>query len=107
MVVMDLHFPVYVSRVVREQDLAPPAGMWAEETLCAGARYHSPSPLVVHEVEITDTESVFLCGTCLDNFRVYRAILEAHEGNAPWPLRREFGNLIRALVERAWEVSHG
>lgn len=79
---------------------------------CQGAKYHSPSPLVVHRVSLVDKPVqsrsehwVFLCGTCRDNLHVFQSILRMKDGDVPWPVRREFGNLVRALGERGWEMN--
>lgn len=69
-------------------------------TDCQGAKYHSPNPLLVEEVDLPSGETVTLCGTCVDNLRVLQAVMDHHDGEAPWPLRREFGNQIRAIAER-------
>lgn len=81
---------------------------------CEGAKYHSPSPLVVHRVPLVDDPLqsrpehwVFLCGTCEDNLNVLMSVLRLCEGDVPWPVRREFGNLIRSVAERGWEMMHG
>lgn len=73
---------------------------YATEWRCEGALHHSPNPLVLHMVDL-GSEEVMLCGTCRDNFATLREITDAYDGKPPWPLRREFGNLIRALVTRA------
>ena len=44
-----------------------------------------------------------LCGTCADNLTTYRVLMAASNGRLPWEIRREFGNLIRALGTSAWE----
>lgn len=69
---------------------------------CVGARYHSPTPLLVKQVEI-DEAAEWLCGTCEDNLGVFLSLMTTSNGTLPWAVRREFGNLLRALGLRAWE----
>jgi hypothetical protein len=75
---------------------------------CAGARYHSPTPLLVSAVSV-DEASEWLCGTCEDNLAVFLTLMNGSNGTLDWAVRREFGNLLRALGMRAWEHrgSHG
>lgn len=78
---------------------------------CEGAKYHSPTPLVVEPVLLSATMTVMLCGTCRDNVGTFLALMTASNGSLPWEVRREFGNLIRSLGQSAWEKrveeSHG
>ena len=68
---------------------------------CQGARFHSPSPLLLEEVEISSGKWVTLCGTCQDNLKVYEELKTHYDGEIPWKVRREFGNLIRAIGDVA------
>lgn len=68
--------------------------------VCEGSKFHSPNPLVVHPVHLPDGSAVMLCGTCRDNHIVLRSLMDASDEPVAWPVRREFGNLIRAIAER-------
>lgn len=81
------------------RDVAPstlPGRLVAPELDCEGAAFHSPNPLLLHEIEI-GSQTVLLCGTCRANLAVLRALLD-HHGELPWPVRREFGNRLRTLL---------
>jgi hypothetical protein len=52
-------------------------------------------------------ESVFLCGTCAANLTVLLRLMAASSGELPWEVRREFGNTIRALADKAWSYYIG
>ncbi len=94
----------------------PVALSWLQTGSCEGSVHHSPSPLLIRPVYLsalldevlggqarTEEDLVYLCSTCRDNVTVYLAILYAYSGAAPMAVRRDFGNLILALGERAWE----
>lgn len=70
-------------------------GVPADEA-CQGAKHHSPRPLVLHDVALPDGTTVLLCGTCQDNLQTLEFLRTA--GPLDWPVRREFGNQIRALA---------
>jgi hypothetical protein len=79
---------------------------------CTGAKFHSPSPLVLREVDLVPwdpkaKEIVWLCGTCADNLLVLQHLLEANDGEMDWATRREFGNQVRALGLRGWSIYSG
>jgi hypothetical protein len=75
-----------------------PGRLAVEGTGCEGAKFHSPSTLLLNKVDLPDGRTVALCGTCRDNLAVL-ALLLAHYGqDLPWPVRREFGNVLRALL---------
>lgn len=82
----------------------------SRDQVCEGAMYHTPRPLVLMHVLLIPTdwlgdlngEKVWLCGTCRENLEVYQALLWRYDGELPWPLKREFGNMIRALGDRSW-----
>lgn len=83
---------------------------------CEGAKFHSPNPLLVIEVPIVDPDwpgattvgpTAWICRTCFDNLRVYRHLLGECDGQLAWPIRREFGNQIRALGDKGWQEHVG
>jgi len=49
-----------------------------------------------------DDEIVYLCGTCADNVNVLLALLNGHDGDVPWPVKRCFGNLVRNVADQAY-----
>ena len=49
-------------------------------------------------------ETIFLCGVCLDNLNTYLIRLYQSSGTLEWTERRVFGNLTRALGQRAWDL---
>jgi hypothetical protein len=65
---------------------------------CQGAKFHSPRPMILHETPVGSGDVVLLCGTCRDNLAVLEALQESTEEALPGPLRREWGNVIRALA---------
>ena len=50
---------------------------------------------------------VWLCSTCYDNVQVFVLLMARTEGDLTWEIRREFGNRIRDLGQRAWEHYQG
>lgn len=68
---------------------------------CEGSRYHSPRPLMTYRVALDDGAIVQLCGTCRDNLRLLRNLLD-EDAPLPWDALREFGNRIRDLGRRGW-----
>jgi hypothetical protein len=90
-------FPNAIKAALRDVDPNTlPGRPTTDGQVCAGAKFHSPTPLVLHEVEING-QPVQLCGTCRSNLGVLRALLTRH-GELPWPVRREFGNRLRELL---------
>ena len=88
---------------------------WVQGTACEGSKFHSPRPLLVlphdlrnhvglalQEPAPSESENVYLCGTCADNLTLYLAILLAYDGETPGSVRKDFGNTIRYLGDRAW-----
>lgn len=82
---------------------------------CAGARFHSPTPLFVQQVCLVsaswgevaaDAPKEMLCGTCRDNLLVLQHIMGAGQGGLSWEIRREFGNSIRHLAQVGWDFYH-
>ena len=77
---------------------------------CEGAKFHSPTPLILHEVDLIPWDQtaprlyVKLCGTCRDNLWVYQQIMLRNDGDMTWELQRCFGNRIRGLAKRAWDT---
>lgn len=83
---------------------------------CAGATFHSPTPLMLHEVPLDPywggcSMMAWMCATCADNLKSFQCLLVEHEGEIPWALQRQFGNVLRALAMRGWDhyktVSNG
>lgn len=89
-----------------------------DETVCEGAIYHSPSPLVVDLLPLADPDcwpedidpdlvasapQARLCGTCRVNVALLLNLLHANDGDVAWAVRREFGNHTRALAMKGWE----
>lgn len=99
-----MKFPQRVRTALAETDCSGLPGTLALDRECAGAKFHSPTPLVLHEVEVGG-DPVLLCGTCAANLRVLQHLLVQTDGDLPWTVRREFGNLIRAIALRGWQVS--
>jgi hypothetical protein len=87
---------------------------WVSGPPCDGSKFHSPTPLIVREYYLSDVvftmkdntslheDPVHLCATCSDNMDVYLSILYAYDGVMPTLSRRDFGNTIRDLGDRAW-----
>ena len=94
-----------LSRLEADQGASVVGGVLALGQVCAGARHHSPTPLVLHDTALFSGRRVLLCGTCVDNIAVLQRLMTTSEAPLPWPLRREFGNLVRALAEEGWEYS--
>lgn len=91
-------FPRATAVAIQEAGLTDRLGTLATEGSCSGAKFHSPRPLVLHEIILTDGRRVLLCAVCRDNLRVLKILVDFHEGNLPWRIRREFGNGIRLLA---------
>lgn len=98
--------------------VAPASLEWLAGGECEGSKFHSPAPLLVRPVALgdavatlvfeqessTDDEPVRLCATCTDNLTVYLSVLAAYAGDTPQAVRRDFGNIIRVLGDRAWTL---
>lgn len=84
---------------------------------CAGAKFHSPTPLFTHEVRLVpmqwwinaganplekSTPIAWLCATCKDNLNLLHQIIYRGNGEVPWSVRREFGNELRRLAFQGW-----
>lgn len=101
-------FPRLVREALSETGFSVPGQRLTDEAVCEGAKHHSPTPLMVKEVSLSPSgggTTAMLCGTCADNLAVLQHLLSQHGGEMQWPLRREFGNLIRALAEKGWAES--
>jgi hypothetical protein len=86
-----------------------------DNTSCEGSKFHSPTPLFVSPVRLVPEQwsaqvsaqvspRVSLCGTCRDNLAILQQIMFSRNGQVPWQVRREFGNTIRALADRGWQI---
>lgn len=90
--------PREVLALIQDTPQATLPGIPANGHECQGSRFHSPRPLLVHRTELPHRpgEPIYLCGTCTDNYRLLSRLEAVTE--IPWPVRRCFGNLIRAIV---------
>jgi hypothetical protein len=95
-------FPQRVQAALAETDTTGLPGLLALGRACVGAKFHSPNPLILHEVKV-GSEALLLCGTCQTNLEVLQHLLVQNGGDLPWQVRREFGNLIRAIALQWWE----
>lgn len=68
---------------------------------CEGSRFHSPSPLLVEQVEQVDVggRSVWLCRNCRSILRVSEHLQEHADGKLDWKVAKEFGTALRVLGE--------
>ena len=108
-----------IVRVVQQAGLPhPPAALGhLIDGQCEGSKFHSPAPLLVRPLYLENAlgtlfygeetrpgeDLVYLCGNCWDNLTVYLWILYAYNGATPYAVRRDFGNLVRDLGDRAWQ----
>lgn len=92
-------FPRRIAGVLARHPGLTDSRTLTDTKLCAGAQFHSPTPLEVHEV-VLDERTVYLCGTCRDNLRLFQEMLDAEGGELSWLVRREFGNQLRLLIDR-------
>lgn len=95
---MTVPFPRAIAEALRGIDQSALPGLPATERDCEGAKFHSPTPLLLHEVELSDGRVVWLCGVCRANASVLAALIAQFAQELEWPVRREFGNRLRALV---------
>lgn len=93
-----MNFPRGVASMLREVDASRLRGIPTLELECAGAKFHSPKPLLVHRVELPNSHVVHLCGVCRDNLRLLWELQTVRQGQLPWNIRREFGNQLRSLA---------
>jgi hypothetical protein len=92
-------FPRGVASILDEVDPSRLGGIPTQKAECAGAKFHSPTPLLVHEVALSTDHVVYLCGVCRDNLRLLRELQKVRDGQLPWTIRREFGNRLRSLAK--------
>lgn len=107
-----------IAQVIEEAPgYVPGTSEWLKGHPCEGSKFHSPVPLLVRRhylsdlmamidpgiVEPIQEEPLYLCSTCQDNLAVYLTVFYAYDGVIPKMVRRDFGNLIRDLGDRAWE----
>lgn len=92
---------------------------WITGSPCEGSKFHSPTPILVRPHDLAyevqrmidwpplattpEQDVVYLCSTCSDNLTVYLSVLYAYDGATPQSVRRDFGNIIRSLGDRAWQ----
>lgn len=95
-------FPRRVRSELAQTDTSDLSGDLSYDRVCEGAKFHSPNPLVLHTVSV-GTKELLLCGTCRANLEVLRHLLAHNGGELDWPVRREFGNQIRAIAETEWK----
>lgn len=101
--------PRHIEAALEGTDCSSLQGTLAVQRECEGAKFHSPKPLMVHERTLAPSgagETAWLCATCCDNLSVLQHLLVEHDGDLPWAVRREFGNLVRALALRGWKADH-
>lgn len=82
---------------------------------CEGSKFHNPRPLSAAPIDLAflleleglealrAQDVVYLCGTCRDNLSIYLAVRLSYDGQTPQAVRRDFGNIIRELGDRAWD----
>ena len=92
-------------------NLMPPyQAEFAHDHECEGSKFHSPTPLVLHSVDLVPWDNTGnkvyakLCGTCRENLWVYQQLLMNNNGDMSWELQRCFGNRIRALAKQGWDI---
>lgn len=81
-----------------DPDALPGSPADESDRSCEGAKFHSPSPLLLHDVELPSGRRARLCGSCRDNLVVLQRLHQV-EPDLPWEVRREFGNRLRALLQ--------
>jgi hypothetical protein len=91
-------FPRAIALALRDIDPSTLPGRPATDEPCEGAKFHSPTPLILHDVHLSNGRVVSLCGCCRDNADVLAALLAQFAQDLEWPVRREFGNKLRALL---------
>lgn len=93
-----MEFPAPIAEALSETDTSQlPGTIAAPPVICQGAKFHSPRPLLLHELVLEDGRSVYLCGSCQDNLSVLRHLRFA-KPNLDWEVKRSFGNQLRALL---------
>lgn len=89
--------PNAIAEALRDVDPSTLPGPMAVDQECEGAKFHSPTPLVLFEVA-GPSRTLHLCGTCRANYLVLRALMIHYDRELEWPVRREFGNKLRGLL---------
>lgn len=93
--------PREVLALVQDTPSAELPGLPASGRECQGAKFHSPRPMTVHPFRVDGPSGervIHLCGTCEDNVRLLRGLIDARD-DVPWRVRRCFGNQVRAVAE--------
>lgn len=93
---MPTHAAIFVALTLLDPTVLP-GQVSTTPCPCEGAKFHSPTPLLVHDVELPDGGTAKLCGSCRDNLAVLLALL-ADDPALAWNVRREFGNKLRSLI---------
>lgn len=93
-----MSFSREIAGAISELEVANLPGHFDPQQSCAGAKFHSPRPLLLHKVVLSDDRTAQLCGVCRDNLRVLNELVNASDGELPWRVRREFGNQLRSLT---------
>lgn len=83
---------------IQRSPLEDPPGILSVEHACQGSKFHSPRPTIVHPFPMPRVpgEIIYLCGTCRDNALLLLQL--QRQGEVPWPVKRCFGNIIRAVA---------
>lgn len=101
-----------VDILLAEHGVPSDAHRRASEHPCAGAKFHSPAPLVTVPYPVGGRE-VWLCPTCVSKLQCFLHLSHQAPDAMTWPVLREFSNRIRALgqeilgAELADEGPHG
>jgi hypothetical protein len=64
---------------------------------CQGAKFHSPTPLLVYP-RLIGERSVWLCGNCMAALQVYEQVALEHGGQVPTSATRAFANWVRDMA---------
>lgn len=96
--------PGSVLLLIQDTPGAELPGTTTDQHTCQGAKYHSPTPMIVRPLQLGG-EIVYLCGTCTDNVQVLASLLRGRQGDVPWPVRRCFGNLVRGVAGEVYAHS--
>ena len=90
--------------------------------LCEGSKFHSPTPMVLHPYRLDSAVAtsiygiaaeaivrgpgfyIQLCGICSENLTEYVKMMYKNDGRPDWEDRRVFGNVIRSLGHKAWDM---
>lgn len=90
--------------------------------VCVGSKFHSPTPMIVRPYRLDSSVAtsiygiaaealmkgpgyyIILCGVCSDNLTEYVKMMYQNDGKPDWENRRIFGNMIRSLGHKAWDL---